>query len=70
MKVTGPWAEVVPQQELLDSFDGWGHDVQAMLKYMKSPGKWCIHALTPLDTFVRGKIALVGDAVGVFPPPR
>ncbi|KAJ7789406.1 salicylate hydroxylase [Mycena olivaceomarginata] len=60
--VTGPWAEVVPQQELLDSFDGWGHD------HMKSPGKWCIHALTPLDTFVRGKIALVGDAAHAMTP--
>ncbi|KAJ7864860.1 FAD/NAD-P-binding domain-containing protein [Mycena olivaceomarginata] len=44
VEVTGPWVKAVPQQELLDSFDG--------------PSKWCIHALTPLDTFVRGKIAL------------
>jgi len=68
VEITGPWVEAVPQQELLDRFDGWGHDAQAMLKHMKSPSKWSIHALTPLETFVSGKIALVGDAVGAFPP--
>ncbi|KAF7353667.1 Salicylate hydroxylase [Mycena venus] len=68
VEVTGPWVEAVPQQELLDRFDGWGHDVQAMLKHLKSPSKWSIHALTPLDTFVRGKIALVGDAAHAMTP--
>ncbi|KAJ7311480.1 FAD/NAD-P-binding domain-containing protein [Mycena albidolilacea] len=68
VEVTGPWVKAVPQQELLDSFDGWGHDVQAVLKHMKSPSKWCIHALTPLDAFVRGKIALVGDAAHAMTP--
>jgi hypothetical protein len=63
VEVTGPWVEPVPQQELLDKFEGWGHDVMAMLKHLNNPSKWSIHTLTPLETFVRGKIVLVGDAV-------
>ncbi|KAK7035754.1 salicylate hydroxylase [Favolaschia claudopus] len=68
VEVTGPWVEAVPHQELLDKFQDWGHDVTAMIKYMKTPSKWFIHALSPLETFVRGKIALVGDAAHAMPP--
>ncbi|KAJ6546993.1 hypothetical protein B0H19DRAFT_1163405 [Mycena capillaripes] len=68
VEVTGPWVEPVPQQELLAKFEGWGHDAMAMLNHLKKPSKWSIHALTPLDTFVRGKIALVGDAAHAMTP--
>ncbi|KAF8191424.1 FAD/NAD(P)-binding domain-containing protein [Mycena galopus ATCC 62051] len=68
VEVTGPWVEPVPQQELLDKFDGWGPDVMAIVKHMKTPSKWSIHMLTPLETYVRGKIALVGDAAHAMAP--
>ncbi|KAJ7915511.1 FAD/NAD-P-binding domain-containing protein [Mycena leptocephala] len=68
VEVTGPWVEPVPQQELLDKFEGWGHDVMAMLKHLNNPSKWSIHTLTPLETFVRGKIVLVGDAAHAMAP--
>ncbi|KAJ7684581.1 FAD/NAD-P-binding domain-containing protein [Mycena polygramma] len=66
--VTGPWVEPVPQQELLDKFGDWGHDATVILNHLKTPSKWSIHALTPLETFVRGKIALVGDAAHAMTP--
>ncbi|KAJ6488508.1 FAD/NAD-P-binding domain-containing protein [Mycena vitilis] len=66
--VTGPWVEPVPQQELLDKFGDWGHDAAVILNHLKTPSKWSIHALTPLETFVRGKIALVGDAAHAMTP--
>ncbi|KAF7359260.1 Salicylate hydroxylase [Mycena sanguinolenta] len=68
VEVTGPWVEAVPHQELLDKYDDWGHDVMAMIKHMKSPSKWSIHMLTPLESFVRGKLALVGDAAHAMAP--
>ncbi|KAJ7168296.1 hypothetical protein C8R43DRAFT_1121462 [Mycena crocata] len=67
-EVTGPWVQSVPQQELLDEFEGWGHDVTAMLNHLKNPSKWFIHTLSPLKTFIRGKIALVGDAAHAMAP--
>ncbi|KZV75602.1 FAD/NAD-P-binding domain-containing protein [Peniophora sp. CONT] len=57
------WVKDVPQEEMLKDFDGWGPDVQAMLKRIKSPSKWSIHALYPtIDKYVEGKVALIGDA--------
>ncbi|KAJ7702236.1 hypothetical protein B0H17DRAFT_1043345 [Mycena rosella] len=68
VEVTGPWVEPVPQQEVLDKYEGWGPDVMIMLNHLKNPSKWFIHSLTPLQTFIRGKIALVGDAAhGMVP---
>ena len=60
-----PWVEVVPQQELIDGYPGWGNDSKIILQYIKEPSRWAIHTLyPPLETFVNEKIVLVGDAVG------
>ena len=33
------------------------------------PSKWSIHVLDPpLESFVRGRVALLGDAVSLCPP--
>ncbi|KAJ7460974.1 FAD/NAD-P-binding domain-containing protein [Mycena galericulata] len=68
VEVTGPWVRSVSQQELLDKYEGWGPDAMVMLSHLKTPSKWFIHALAPLKTFIRGKIALVGDAAHGMPP--
>ena len=59
-----PWVEVVPQQEVTDGYSGWGNDAKIILQHFKHPSRWSIHALyPPLETFISGKIVLVGDAV-------
>ena len=59
-----PWVEVVPQQELIDEYSGWGNDAKIILQHIKQPSRWSIHTVyPPLETFVNGKIVLVGDAV-------
>lgn len=59
-----PWVEVVPEQEVIDGYAGWGDDVQIIMEHLKQPSRWEIHTLyPPLETFVNGKIALMGDAV-------
>ena len=63
IEINGPWVEPVPQQEVLDRYNGWGHDAMIILNHLKNPSKWYVHTLTPLETFVRGKVVLVGDAV-------
>lgn len=63
------WVQNVPQEEMLRDFDGWGPEVQAMLKRIKHPSKWSIHALYPtIDKYVEGKVALIGDAVSDLSP--
>ena len=62
-----PWVEVVPQQELIDRYPGWGDDSKIILQHLKEPSRWAINTLyPPLETFINtsGKIVLVGDAVG------
>jgi salicylate hydroxylase len=60
-----PWVEVVPRQEVIDGYPGWGNDAKIILQHIKEPGRWAIHTLyPPLETFVNGKIVLIGDAVG------
>ena len=59
-----PWVDIVPQQELIDEYSGWGNDAKIILQHIKQPSRWSIHTVyPPLETFVNGKIALVGDAV-------
>ncbi|KAJ3802246.1 FAD/NAD-P-binding domain-containing protein [Lentinula aff. detonsa] len=58
-----PWVESVSQDELKDSCKDWGHDPMIILDHLTNPSKWSIHALDPpLQSYVRDKVVLVGDA--------
>jgi salicylate hydroxylase len=62
---SSPWVEAISQQEVIDGYPGWGNDANIILQHLKEPSRWAIHTLyPPLETFVNGKIVLVGDAVG------
>ena len=62
-----PWVEIVPQQELIDGYSGWGNDAQIILQHIKQPSRWSMHTVyPPLETFVNGRVVLVGDAVSLL----
>ena len=64
-ELPAPWVEVVPQQEVIDGYPGWGNDAKIILQHLKEPSRWAIHTLyPPLETFVNENVVLVGDAVG------
>ncbi|PCH34043.1 FAD/NAD(P)-binding domain-containing protein [Wolfiporia cocos MD-104 SS10] len=63
------WVKPVSQQELLDVYAGWGPEVTGLLNCIKTPSKWSIHMVyPPLESYVKGNVALIGDAAhGMLP---
>jgi salicylate hydroxylase len=63
------WAVNVHGDEVSKDFEGWGPDVQIMIKYLNFPLKWSIHAVhPPLESFAKDSVALVGDAAHAMLP--
>ncbi|KIJ65067.1 hypothetical protein HYDPIDRAFT_152978 [Hydnomerulius pinastri MD-312] len=57
------WVTPAAEQEILDAYADCGPEVQRLLSLIENPSKWSIHSVDPpLTTFVKGSIALVGDA--------
>jgi salicylate hydroxylase len=50
--------------ELLGRYEGWGHDALNIFGSVETSSKWSVEVVyPPLDTYVKGRVALVGDAV-------
>ncbi|KAH9835875.1 uncharacterized protein C8Q71DRAFT_797371 [Rhodofomes roseus] len=64
-----PWVKSVPQEEMFQVFEGCGPQVMGLLECIKEPSKWSIHVVHPhLESFVKGRVALIGDAAhGMLP---
>lgn len=53
-----PWVESTTNEELKSHFESWGQDPMIILDHLKNPSKWYIHALEPLESYVRDKVVL------------
>ncbi|KAI0800722.1 salicylate hydroxylase [Fomes fomentarius] len=64
------WSDEVSRDELQKEFEGLGHDITTIMRYMpeKTP-RWFLHVVhPPLESYARGRIALLGDAAhGMMP---
>lgn len=64
-----PWVVPATQDEMLSHFEGWGPQVMGLLDNITNPNKWFLHTLDPpLETYVNGKIAVLGDAAHAMLP--
>ncbi|KAG8219611.1 hypothetical protein J3R82DRAFT_565 [Butyriboletus roseoflavus] len=63
------WVTPAAEQEILDAHEDSGAEVRKLLNLITNPSKWSIHTVDPpLDSFVKGHIALVGDAAHAMCP--
>ena len=60
-----PWVEVVSRDVLDQVYAGFGPDVASLIKCMpEQSSKWSIYVVDPpLETYAKGRVALLGDAV-------
>src|SRR5258706_13122440 len=58
------WVAQISEKKLLEEFKTWGEDAQKLIGCLRQPNRWYIHGVYPqLDTYVKGNVALLGDAV-------
>jgi salicylate hydroxylase len=64
-----PWVTQHSAEELLTLYSEFGPDAKILLSCLPRPSAWSIHAVSPfLESFVRGRVALVGDAAHAMLP--
>jgi len=56
------WAEPGTNAEYHADYPGWHEDVHAYIEAIPQPFKWAMIARPPMQEWVRGRVALIGDA--------
>jgi salicylate hydroxylase len=59
---TESWTEEGTQEECLGDFKGWHENIHTMIKAIETPLKWALMVREPMDNWVNGNVALLGDA--------
>ena len=64
---SAPWVGQVSREELQKEFDAWGPDVRTLLGCLPEKTlRWSVHVVHPsLESYSKGNVALLGDAVRV-----
>ncbi|KAH9921689.1 FAD/NAD(P)-binding domain-containing protein [Epithele typhae] len=60
----GPWSAPVTQEEVAAQYATWDSDVQQLVKHIEKPSIWAVNTVRYLPTYVKGRVALLGDADG------
>ncbi|KAG6819243.1 hypothetical protein H0H93_013852, partial [Arthromyces matolae] len=58
----GPWVSPVDRSEFAPFFDKWETEAHQLIACVHKTLRWAVHQVQPLDTYVSGGVALVGDA--------
>ncbi|KDQ56872.1 hypothetical protein JAAARDRAFT_36352 [Jaapia argillacea MUCL 33604] len=64
----GPSVVNVTKAEMLAEFSNWEPEVQALLDCIEHPSRWAVHALRSLQSYISGRVALLGDAAHAMTP--
>ncbi|KAJ9111208.1 hypothetical protein QFC22_006583 [Naganishia vaughanmartiniae] len=64
----GPWVTPSSLEEMQNDYQGWNHLVTDLFPLIEKPEHWALHDLLPLDNWIKGRVALLGDARNLQAP--
>ena len=62
------WVQDVNTETMISDFAGWGAPIKALLAHFKSSQRWALYDHLPAPTYIKGKVALMGDAAHATTP--
>ncbi|KAL9062368.1 MAG: hypothetical protein Q9157_008985, partial [Trypethelium eluteriae] len=62
------WVLSGNKERMLSDYEGWGKEVQSILRMMRSPDIWALFDHLPAKTYYKGRICLLGDSAHASTP--
>jgi salicylate hydroxylase len=62
------WIQPVTSETMLSDFAGWGMPIKALLSHIQRPERWALYDHLPASTYIKGRVALIGDAAHATTP--
>ncbi|KDR82014.1 hypothetical protein GALMADRAFT_221903 [Galerina marginata CBS 339.88] len=66
--LNGPAVIEKSADNIAPHFADWEEEVQVIIKHMTKPSRWAIQTVKPLNTYVSGRVFLMGDAAHAMAP--
>ena len=62
------WLQPVTAEIMLSDFEVWGSPIKALLSHIQHPERWALYDHLSAPTYVKGRVALFGDAAHATTP--
>jgi len=62
------WTQPVTTETMLSDFEAWGEPIKNLLRHIEKPERWALYDHLPAPTYVKGRVALMGDAAHATTP--